>query len=434
MTDVTLTTIPREQHPVSRKQLSPLALRVACRLQENGFEAFLVGGCVRDLLLGATPKDFDVATSATPEQVKRLFSNARLIGRRFKLVHILFGREVIEVATFRASADSDETPAQTRHAEHGMLLRDNVYGSIEDDAVRRDFTINALYYNPCDFAIYDYVGALADIQTRTLRMIGEPETRYREDPVRMLRAIRFTAKLDLRMAPATEAPLSRLAPLISNVAAARLFEEVIKVLVHEGGQQAFDLLRHYGLLEQLFPGLQQALQHRTLGQRHYRLIVHALQNTQERIRQNKPVTPAFLYAVLLWPEVQERLNQNRDKQLSDHEALEKAAQHVVHVQNQIITIPKRFMLAIREIWSTQIRLSRIDGKKPLQTLALPKFRAAYDFLLLREQSGEDLNGLGAWWTRFQEQHPAPERTTLTESEDIRPASQRRPRRRPRAAP
>ncbi len=431
MTHASLTIIPRDEHPVSRKFLSTLALKVAYRLQENGYEAYLVGGCVRDLLLGARPKDFDVATSATPEQVKRLFSNARLIGRRFKLVHILFGRDVIEVATFRASSESDDNSALSRHAEHGMLLRDNVYGSIEDDAIRRDFTINALYYNPKDFAIYDYVGALPDIKTRTLRLIGDPETRYREDPVRMLRAIRFASKLGLKMEAQTEQAIYRLAPLIRNVSAARLFDEVIKVLVHEGGPEALALLRQFGLFAHLFPGLHQVLQKSPQSERYYQLIVKALTNTQERIRQDKPVTPAFIYAVLMWPELQEaQLAQHKSK-LSEAELHDRVAQHVVNQQGQIITIPKRFLMTIRDIWSIQARLLRIEGKKPLQTLALPKFRAAYDFLLLREESGEDLDGLGIWWTKFQEQHPAVERHN-PEPESDRPSPQRRPRRRPRA--
>lgn len=429
MTNVALHIIPRDQHPISRKLIHPSALKVIYRLQEHGYEAYLVGGGVRDILLGVEPKDFDVATSATPEEVKRLFSNARLIGRRFKLVHVLFGRDVIEVATFRASSEAEENTAHTKRSEHGMLLRDNVYGTVEDDAIRRDFTINALYYNPKDFAIYDYLDALSDIQTRTLRMIGDPATRYREDPVRMLRAIRFSSKLDLAIEPNTRDPIYDMAPLIRNVAAARLFDEVIKLFITGNGEDAFNKVCHFGMFDLLFPSVGKTMASSPKSALYKRFIVQALSNTNERIRQNKPVTPAFLYAALLWPEVDRLWEQSReDKKNNPQTALDNAAQSVLLAQSKIITIPKHFLMAIRDIWNTQQLLTRTDSKHALQTLGLPKFRAAYDFLLLREQAGESLNNLGQFWTHFQEQNPAPERGTvaLLPETTTRPKRRRRP--------
>jgi len=403
-----LSIISRDHHQVSRKLISPSALKVIHRLNSKGYDAFLVGGGVRDILLGNQPKDFDIATSAHPEQIHALFKNSRLIGRRFKLVHILFGREMIEVATFRGqAADQHDSPSQ-HQTEHGMLLRDNVYGSIEEDAIRRDFTINALYYSPQDFCVYDYVGGLQDIEARQLQMIGDSETRYREDPVRMLRALRFAAKLNFDIAPSTYEPIPRLAPLLSNIPSARLCDEVIKLLMSGYAVKVFQLLVTAQLFEPLFPQVNQTIASDERGEFYRNLIQAGLRNTDIRIQSGKPVTPAFLFAVLLWPEVDRHWRHLRKQGISDFPAMQRAGHIALKNQLTQISIPKRFSLMMKEIWEFQLRLTKTQGKRPVQLVQQPRFRAAYDFLLLREQAGETLNGLGAWWTKFQVDHPAPE--------------------------
>ncbi|RMF13648.1 MAG: polynucleotide adenylyltransferase PcnB [Gammaproteobacteria bacterium] len=418
----TLKIIPRDQHPVSRKLISPNALKVLYRLNKAGYEAYIVGGGVRDILLGQPPKDFDVATSATPEQVKALFSNCRLIGRRFRLAHVHFGREIIEVATFRAQLKPEEAArGKAEVSEDGQITRDNVWGTKEEDALRRDFTINALYYNVEDFSIHDHAGGMEDIAARRLRLIGDPETRYREDPVRMLRAIRFAAKLDFSIDPATARPIRDMAPLLENIPAARLFEEVLKLFMSGHGVRSFDLLREYGLFKPLFPQTDALLESGDAYS--LRLIRAALANTDERIRADKPVTPAFLYAAMLWPVVQ----QGQARFMGQHslppmQALQEAAADAIGRQVRSTALPKRFSLPMKEIWEMQLRLTRKQRKRAEALVTHPRFRAAYDFLLLRELAGEDLGGLGAWWTAFQEGQPVAEA----------PSGQRkRRRRRPR---
>lgn len=403
MPDTSLKIIPRDHHPVSRRLISPAALKVMQRLHDAGYQAYLVGGGVRDILLNHQPKDFDIATNAHPEQVHALFRNSRLIGRRFKLVHILFGRETIEVATFRGSADE----GSEKQSEHGMLLRDNVYGTIEEDAVRRDFTINALYYSPKDFNIYDYVDSLNDIQTQKIRLIGDPETRYREDPVRMLRALRFAAKLNFTIAPETRDPIIKLAPLLGHISAARLFDEVLKLFLSGHAVSLFRELRKYNLFETLFPAIHHTLQHDPNKEFYIAFIEQGLKNTDERIQLDKPVTPAFLYATLLWPEVARQWARFQADGMPEFPALQHACQLTLNLQVKHIAIPKRFTLMMKEIWEYQIRLRRTQGKRPLQLIEEPRFRAAYDFLLLREAAGEHCQGLGQWWTQFQIKHPAP---------------------------
>ena len=403
MSDTCLHIISRDHHPVSRRLISPSALKVMQRLHDHGFQAYLVGGGVRDILLNQQPKDFDISTNAHPEQVHALFKNSRLIGRRFKLVHILYGREMIEVATFRGQAEAHEE----KQSEHGMLLRDNVYGTMEEDAVRRDFTINALYYSPKDFNIYDYVNSLDDVQNKLIRLIGDPETRYREDPVRMLRALRFAAKLNFDIEEKTKNPIYELAPLLGNIAAARLFDEVLKLFMSGNAVSLFKALRHFHLFESLFPSIHHALKHHPRKAFYLEMIEQGLNNTDVRIQAQKPVTPAFLYATLLWPEVDHLWNQLKAKGMSDFPALQQASQQAISGQVKHIAIPKRFTLMMKEIWEYQIRLRRIQGKKPLQLIEEPRFRAAYDFLILRESAGENCQGLGKWWTEFQVENPAP---------------------------
>ncbi|SHF31235.1 poly(A) polymerase [Modicisalibacter ilicicola DSM 19980] len=427
--------IPREEHSISRQLFSDSALKVLYRLHNAGFEAYLVGGCLRDALLGKSPKDFDVATNATPEELRDLFRNSRIIGRRFRIVHVRFGREVIEVTTFRGRPNDDHGEHLAQQSEHGLLLRDNVWGNIEEDALRRDFTVNALYYNIADFSLHDWAGGVADIEERVLRLIGDPETRYREDPVRMLRAVRFAAKLDFTIASATEAPIHGLAPLLLQIPPARLFEEVLKLFLSGHAVATFHLLRHYGLFAMLFPEAEEAMEELAWAEP---LIVQALANTDARIQQERPVTPAFLFAALLWPGVQQRSQQLQVDGFAPIPAQQAASQQAVSRQLQHTSIPKRFGLPMRDIWDLQQRLPKRRGKRAIQTLEHPRFRAAYDFLLLRETAGEVPAGLGAWWDAFQtgDEH---EQRRLLNKIDADPAGsndgrKRRPRKRRRGKP
>ncbi|RYZ48670.1 MAG: polynucleotide adenylyltransferase PcnB, partial [Sphingobacteriales bacterium] len=356
----------------------------------------LVGGGVRDLLLGYHPKDFDVATNAKPEEVKRIFRSARIIGRRFQIVHVRIGREIIEVTTFRGH--HDDLAKTNSKTDEGMLLRDNVYGTIDTDAVRRDFTVNALYYTLKDFSVHDYCGGLEDIKNRVLRMIGDPATRYKEDPVRMLRAIRFAAKLGFTIEPKSAKPITELSGLLANVSEARLFEEVLKLFLSGSATATFHLLREYDVLKQLFPGADAAIKAGdTLG---VALIEQSMISTDKRIRGEKTVTPAFIYAALLWPALQ-REQQRLAAEMPPQAAYLQAAQNVVSQQLSRTSIPKRFLIPMREIWDLQYRLPSRQGMRALRLLDHARFRAAYDFLLMREDAGENLEGLGSWWTRFQ---------------------------------
>ncbi|MGB1237031.1 MAG: polynucleotide adenylyltransferase PcnB [Pseudomonadales bacterium] len=390
--------IAPQQHNINMRHIDNNAIKIVQELVNNKHEAYLVGGCVRDLLLNKRPKDFDVTTSAHPEQAHKLFKRSRLIGRRFKLLHVRFGRDLIEVATFRASHDSKATENQAKQSDSGMILRDNVYGSVEEDALRRDFTINAMYFDVENQCIYDFANGYQDIAARQIKMIGEPEARYREDPVRMLRAVRFAAKLDFEIAPATAAPIKELAPLMFDISPARLFDEVLKLLQSGHGVKALPLLQEYQLLETLLPQTADILQ--SGDQRACELLQQALSNTDRRIKQKKSVSPAFLFAVMLWPNVQKELA-GMTKRMPPMTALAEAASKVLANQVKRTSIPKRFSAGIREIWELQLRLTRRPGNKAEQLLEHPRFRAAYDLLLLREKSGEDLDNISAWWTSYQ---------------------------------
>ncbi|MBB3142488.1 polynucleotide adenylyltransferase PcnB [Halomonas organivorans] len=394
-----LRVIPRQEHPVSRQHFSDAALKVLYRLHNAGHEAFLVGGCIRDSLLGRMPKDFDVATDATPERVRELFRNSRIVGRRFRIVHVRFGREVIEVTTFRGKPGDDHADHIAQQSDDGMLLRDNVWGNIEEDAIRRDFTINALYYSIADFSIHDFADGVRDIESRTLRLIGDPATRYREDPVRMLRAVRFAAKLDFDIEPATEAPIAELAELLLQVPPARLFDEVLKLFMGGHGVETFRLLRDYGLFAMLFPEADEAMEELPWAEA---VIERALASTDRRIHEERPVTPAFLFAALLWGPVQQRQQTLEAEGMPPIPALQAASQQVISRQLQHVAIPKRFSLPMRDIWDLQQRLPLRRGKRVFQTREHPRFRAAYDFLLVREAAGELSPGLGDWWTAFQD--------------------------------
>lgn len=431
--------IPRDQHPVSRQFISNNALKVLYRLNKGGYEAYLVGGGVRDILLGLTPKDFDIVTNATPEQIKGLFRNCRLIGRRFRLAHIVFGRDIIEVATFRGHHDdtSGKNTKISKQSDQGMLLRDNIYGSIEEDAERRDFTINALYYSTQDFKVYDFAGGVHDIEQRKIRLIGDPETRYREDPVRMLRAIRFATKLDMTISPETEAPIKPLASLLSNIPAARMFEEFLKLFVSGKAQANFNLLREYDLFEHFFPAVERALcanDNFSLEESDLmtQFIAKALDNTDIRIANDQRVTPAFLFASILWFPLQKRietLKANND--ILPQDAFFQAYHELMSEQQQSVAIPKRFQLPIKDIWILQERFEKRDPKRAFKTLEHPKFRAGYDFLLLRAEFGDDqIKELAKWWTEFQDASSSTQSQMLKTTGRAKPHRKVRRKRRP----
>jgi len=423
--------VPRADHSISRANISPNALKVLYRLKDAGYQAFLVGGAVRDLLLGREPKDFDVATDARPEQVREVFRNCRLIGRRFRLAHVFFGSEIVEVATFRRMAvGAEDEDSQT---EGGMILRDNVYGTIEEDALRRDFTINALYYNIADFSVVDYASGMQDLRDGVLRLLGPPEVRYREDPVRMLRAMRFAAKLGLRVDPAAEASLREMGYLLRDVPSARLFEEVLKLFLFGFGVESFEKLRHYDLFRRLFPDTDEALAHEE-ADFPITFVHNGLSNTDARVREGKSVTPFFLFAVLLWEPVRRRAQELQEEEgLDPFPAIEQASFEIVTAEVGRVALPKRFSLPMREIWMLQHRFDQRGGRRPFRLLQHPRFRAAFDFLALRAQSGEVDSALADWWERFQAADTAGREALLREVGGEGGAKRkRRRRRRPRS--
>jgi len=400
--------VPRSEHIISRASISDNALKVLYRLKNAGYKAFLVGGSVRDLLLGREPKDFDIATDALPEQVREMFRNCRLIGRRFRLAHVHFGREIVEVATFRAQHDAK--PNGDGLIKDGRIVRDNVYGEIDDDVWRRDFTINALYYNIEDFTVVDYVGGVEDIKAGCLRLIGDPENRYLEDPVRMLRAVRFAVKLGFNIHPETAEPISKFQHLLNEISPARLFEETLKLFMGGSAVQSFEQLRHFNLFGLLFPQTEPCLEEQEHGFPHM-LLVRALENTDQRIAEAKPVTPAFLFAALLWDPVRRLWQEFCARGVNSDEALVLAADAVISRQIARVSIPRRFTRITREIWTLQPRFTNRLGKRPARLLIHPRFRAAYDFLLLRAQAGETSEELSDWWTEFQ-QAPSKQRDQM----------------------
>jgi poly(A) polymerase len=461
--------IPRAEHSISRQAISPNALRVLYRLREAGYEAFLVGGCVRDLLIGIEPKDFDIATSALPEEVKRTFRNCRLIGRRFRLAHVFFGREIVEVATFRAMSAPDERPTETvadldddlepddieddledddldeadestvlaeagshrtgihgmtplverdrsRHAgagngdeddedrvtdQHGRILRDNVYGNIDDDVWRRDFTANSLYYNIADFSIWDYTGGVDDIAARRLKLIGDPVTRYREDPVRMLRAARFEAKLGFSLDGETGTAIARLRELLGSVPPARLFDETLKLFLTGHGARSMQVLRERGLLAELLPSVAGYLNRHPDGAV-ARLVQQGLLNTDQRVAQGKPVTPTFLFALLLYGPIAEIIEKQPQEKWHDIGTIVDAVDRAARAAQGRISIPKRFSLGVREMFAAQPRLEQPRGRRALRMLEQPRFRAGFDLLLLRADMGLADPAIATWWTRVQE--------------------------------
>lgn len=430
--DIYRDAISQEYHGIAHRDLSPGSLRVIEILQQAGFQAYLVGGGIRDLLLNKHPKDFDVATSAKPHEVQRLFRKSRIIGRRFQIVHVRMGAEMIEVTTFRGSAENSDH--QQSNAS-GMLVRDNVFGSVEDDAVRRDFTMNALYYDPSNHEVIDFVGGYDDLEDQVIRIIGDAEKRYREDPVRMLRAVRFVGKLKLTLAPETAEPISRLAPLLRDVSASRLFDEVLKLLQAGHGLATFQELLNHDLLRPLFPQTDAILKER--DDLHYaRLIELALRNTDTRLAEGKSVTPAFLYAALYWPQVHRRWQELEAEGNNRNNSLVIAGSETLDFNQQFVAVPKRFTITVREIWDLQVKLEKRHGRRPDSTLEHPRFRAGYDFLLLRERAGEISPGLGEWWTQYQIADESQRRTLIASvqsDEDEGQQSKRRARKRPHRA-
>lgn len=390
--------IPYKRHHIRRNQINPCALKTATQLQQVGFSAYIVGGAVRDLLLGLIPKDFDVATNATPEQVRQLFRRSRIIGRRFRLVHVMCGAETVEVSTFRGNSLPDDHGQASIQSidQHGRLLHDNVFGSQEEDAVRRDFTVNALLYDPDKEEILDYLNGYEDIKAKKLRIIGDPVQRYREDPVRMLRVVRLASKLNMQIEAETAKPIGDLAPLLQNVPPSRLFDEMLKLLLSGHALSCVVELRARGLHHGLLPMLDVILE-QPLGER---FITIALKNTDARIRENKPVSPGFLFAILLWHEVLSSWNSLRTAGEKPLPALFKAIDQILSIQHEKLAIPRRFDAVIQEIWTMQPRFEVRIGRKPFRLLTHPRFRAAYDFMQLRCESGELSEELGEWWKTF----------------------------------
>ncbi len=411
--------IPVKTHGITRDMLSRGAERVCDDLERAGYQAFVVGGAVRDLLLGRDPKDFDIATNATPEQVRRCCRRSRIIGRRFQIVHVMVGQELIEVTTFRALHDDD-----TATDEHGRVLRDNTFGSQSDDAARRDFTVNALYYDPYDETIHDYHHGYADLKAGKLCMIGDPEVRYREDPVRMLRAVRLGAKLGLDIDTATRKPIRAMAPLLDHVPPARLFDEMLKLLTCGDALACLKRLRAEGLHHGVLPLLDVILE-QPLGER---FVEQALTNTDQRIREGKSISPGFLFAALLWHEVLAHWNKRKAKNEIAIPALFAAMSDVLDRQAEKLAITKRLVGDIKEIWSLQPRFEQRSGKRPYGLLGHPRFRAGYDFMLLRAQTGEIDASLGDWWTRFIESDGAAQEALIAGApKDHAPAKKRRRR-------
>lgn len=391
--------IPRKKHNITRDQINPCALKIATELQHAGYSAFIVGGAVRDLLLGLIPKDFDVATNATPEEIRTIFRRSRIIGRRFQLVHVTCGSVTVEVSTFRGPLPSNtsNTENTVKYTDpHGRLLHDNVFGSQEEDAIRRDFTINALFYDPKSEKIFDFLKGFNDIKEKKLRIIGLPERRYREDPVRMLRAVRLAAKLDMQLDPATAAPIGDLAPLLQNVPPARLFDEMLKLFFSGHALACVIDLRARGLHHGLLPMLDMVLE-QPLGER---FITLALNNTDQRIQQNKPVSPGFLFASLLWHEILTAWKRHLATGKKLIPALHMAIDEILTIQHKKLAIPRRFYVVIKEIWTMQPRFETRSGTKPFRLITNPRFRAAYDFMLLRCESGELDKNIGEWWKAF----------------------------------
>jgi len=395
-TNINARLIPLAEHRIKKRRVDRFAIEVIGSLKDAGYKGYIVGGGVRDLLLDMKPKDFDIATDATPEQVHRLFRRSRIIGRRFRLVHVYTRGELLEVATFRGPANAK---ANKTCQDSGRILSDNSYGSMAEDAIRRDFTINALFYDPLAEEIHDFVGGYEDLKQRLLRVIGDPELRYREDPVRVLRAARFTAKLGVRTDAESEEPIREAGQLLANVPPARLFDEILKIFLSGHAVASFSALQHWALMHQLFPQLKSNSDGIV---EEGPLMKQAMANTDERIAQRKPVTPAFLFATLLWKPLSQRARHYQEKGYSTQDALIVAGDEVIAKQCKVTAIPRRFSAVTRGIWAMQPRFEKTHGSRAWRLLNERKFRAAYDFLILRSLEDESLLPSVKWWTDIQE--------------------------------
>jgi poly(A) polymerase len=410
-----------DKHGIRREQISKCARRTCEDLQRAGYLAFVVGGAVRDLLLGIEPKDFDVATSATPEQVRGIFRRSRIIGRRFQIVHVLCGADMVETSTFRAhfTREADED----NRDEHGRMLSDNVFGTQAEDALRRDFTVNALFYDPVKEEVWDYVHGMKDLQAKKLVMIGDPATRYREDPVRMMRAARLSAKLGLEIDAKTKAPIAELKHLLENVPQARLFEEILKLLMSGNAVECVRVLRELQLHHGLLPLLDTALEDPETGP----FAMAALHATDERLAKDKPVSPAFLLAALLWGRVEKNLKRFEDEGQPTIPALHAAMHEALEEQRETLAIPRRFDATMKELWLLQPRFLQRGGHRPYRLLEHPRFRAAYDFFELRANSANAPQDVAKWWELFQAVSPD-EREEMLVSDESGPKKKRRRRR------
>ncbi|WMY95814.1 MAG: polynucleotide adenylyltransferase PcnB [Arsenophonus sp.] len=401
-----ISVIKKDKHLISRKYISDNALKVLYRLNKAGYAAYLVGGSVRDLLLGKKPKDFDITTNATPEQIYELFRNCRLVGRRFRLAHIIFGYEFIEVSTFRSSLENTNISKNMSHrTRSGMLLRDNIFGNIEDDAIRRDFTINSLYYRINDFTLHDYVGGYKDLKNGIIRLIGDPKIRYREDPVRMLRAIRFSCKLNMKIDNDTTKFIPQLAFLLKNIPSSRLFEESIKLLQHGQGYKTYQKLKDYNLFQVLFPIIAENFSNNKFPME---TIIHqVLKNTDIRIKSNRHVNPAFLFATMLWyPLVDYAEKLSKKNNLTYYDGFAIAMNDILNEQCRSIAIPKKLTTIMRDIWKLQLKLPWYHKEKADILFEHPKFRAAFDLLELRSNVEKltELKEVANWWANFQEKN------------------------------
>lgn len=414
--------VSAKKHKIDKSLISSAAIKTCEGLQNAGFDAYIVGGAVRDLLLNARPKDFDIATNAKPEEVKRVFKRARIIGKRFRLVHVMWGREMIEVSTFRGH-HNNKGDASVDNS--GRILRDNIFGSLEDDAARRDFTANALYYNPKTEVVLDFHNGVSDVKKRILRMIGEPTKRYKEDPIRMLRAVRLSAKLGLKIDKDTENPISEMADLLHDVPPSRLFDEMLKLFLSGHAIESINSLRaqhlHHGLLPLLDVVLEQPL-----GEK---FVMLALKNTDDRINQGKSSNPSFLFASLLWHEVLKAWEPHT-KQMPKIPALYKAMDDVIQQQAKKLAIHNRFVATMKEIWAMQPRFEQRGGKRPFGLLTHPRYRAAYDFMLLRCESGEIPMEIGEWWTTFADAKPEQRTAMLLPDTSTKKRRRRRPKKKP----
>ncbi len=409
-----MTVIPRSKHNIAHRDISNNAWKVLHRLNRFGYEAYLVGGGVRDLLLRKKPQDFDITTNATPEQIRKLFNNCRLVGRRFRLAHIIFGHEIIEVATFRGHHDVNSNNYPLQQTKNGMLLQDNIFGSIEEDAQRRDFTINSLYYGGSDFVLRDYSDGLLDLKKGIIRLIGDPEVRYREDPVRMLRAVRFAAKLDMTISPETAEPIPRMASLLNKIPSARLFEETLKLLQGGYSYKSYLKLCEYQLFQPLFPLVSRySTQHNNLLME--RILIQLLKNTDYRLHHDQRVNPAFLFATILWyPLIECTQKLKQESILCYCNAFSLAIDNILEEANRSLAIPKRITMIVQDIWLLQLRFPLRQLKYVYQLMEHPKFRAAYDLLVLRAEIEKSykLQSMSQWWSKFQKELPKQQQLML----------------------